>query len=335
MNGAGGSAIVGGDWPNPLPITTYSEPTRRPTGLDWSKHTAPDPEPVAGVDDGTAGPEHMPATRAEAYTENTEAHEEARERVERVESRQDSNHPPRDYKDREPTEPELKVREQNAVLRLLGATADATDPAVVSARQLVVEALQHLRLVATSTPPQAPPARPREPKTKPKPKRTGRPRANTQEIVDAYLAGNTIVETGVLTGHDKGTVRRHLIDAGVQLRDDRSTNSGGNNRYQATPEQIEDVRRLYIDERLSQARVAEKLGIPQRRVSRIMERNGIPAREGQSGGGDTLGQIRTRLHDLGVKSTDVRAWARQQGLDVSTRGVIPLWVLDRYEQHHA
>lgn len=44
MNGAGGPAIVGGDWPNPLPaVTTHGKPRPLPTGLDWSKHTAPEP----------------------------------------------------------------------------------------------------------------------------------------------------------------------------------------------------------------------------------------------------------------------------------------------------
>jgi len=74
VNGAGGSAIVGNDWPRPLPVTTYSEPTRRPTGLDWSKHTAPDPDPAPMVD-----------TVAQAYANEITQHTEAEQRVERLE----------------------------------------------------------------------------------------------------------------------------------------------------------------------------------------------------------------------------------------------------------
>jgi len=325
VNGAGGSAIVGSDWPRPLPVTTYSEPTRRPTGLDWAKHTAPDPEPVDAAPEPVS---EMPATRAQAYADNTAAHEEARQRVETIEAR------PADI----PTN-DIPADVTHPVVRLLEATADATDPATRSARELVVAALQHLRTVATSRPQPTPPTRPREPKTKPAKPRTpakskGRPRADTNMIVQAYESGRTIAQTAADLGYTKATVRTHLLDAGVQLRDDRKTNSGGNNRRDYTPTEIEDVRRLYVDEHLSQTRVAQRLGIGVKVVQCIMARHGIEAREGQSGGGDTLGEIRTRLAALGVKSTVVRAWALEQGLKVSPRGVIPLQVLDQYEQQH-
>lgn len=328
MRGHSLTAIGGGDRTAPLPAATYSEPKKRQTGLDWSQHRAPEPVVPA--------PEVMPATKAQAYAEQTNDDDDARaretvtvntyENVKTVVSREQiefSGVP-------EPVDP------PHPVVVLLNLTADDKRPEVVSARALVVAGLEHLRLVATAPAPKRPTPTRRLVTAEPRPRRTTPhpATANTSKIVELYQSGKTINEVSAETGHAKGTVRRHLINAGTELRDDRHTRSGGYNRRVDTPEQVEAVRAAYVDERLSKDRTAAKLGLTLKVVEGIMLRNGIEARKGQSGGGDTLVELRARLERLGVTNAEVRAWAVTQRLEVSVRGVIPLTVLDAYEQAH-
>lgn len=340
MRGESLTAIIGGDVTVPQPVT-YSPPRPKPKGLDWAKlrpADEPDTAPAAEV---------MPKTRASAYAQDTAAHEEARERVETLEARPTDTAPVEIHVSDAitPIVEEYRakvadrVHDDHPVVRLLNATAPSTDPAVVSARALAVAALEHLRLVATPKTP--------EPATKPRsrratrlpaaaadPDRIARARANTAAIVDAYSGGMTIDETAEHTGYNRGTVRRHLVAAGVQLRDDRHTRSGGANKRVDDPAEVEQVRAAYLDEGLSIFHVAERLQTTPKIVRGIMHRNGIEAREGQCGAGDTLQAIRDRIIALGATPASIRAWAWDNGVEVSTRGAVPNTVIDAYEAAH-
>ena len=64
-----------------------------------------------------------------------------------------------------------------------------------------------------------------------------------------------------------------------------------------------------------------------------MRRVGIPARQGQSGSGDTLGEYRARMAALGATASAIRSWAMANDVPCPPRAAIPLRVLDLYESH--
>lgn len=102
---------------------------------------------------------------------------------------------------------------------------------------------------------------------------------DTADIVRRYQDGQTIPAIAKALHHNTMTVRRHLLDAGVQLRDDRHTHSGKHNHTKTYPaELVDQVRRLYLDEQMSQTEVAQRLGIGTHVVQRLMDRHHIPAR---------------------------------------------------------
>lgn len=107
--------------------------------------------------------------------------------------------------------------------------------------------------------------------------------AERAEIVAAYESGATAVEIGEKHDRMPKTIRGALRRAGVQLRDDRSTRSGGTNKKVDDPAAVEAVRRLYVDEGLTQAAVADRLGSTVKIVQGVMARNNIPARPDAAG----------------------------------------------------
>lgn len=148
-----------------------------------------------------------------------------------------------------------------------------------------------------------------------------------------YLAGATIPQIAETHGWPVVSVRRQLQRAGVPMRDDRSGHSGSRPKVYP-PKLVAEVRRLYLDQGISQAKIAQQLGTTPKVIGHLMKREGIPARQGANGGGDTLQGYRDRLQQLGVTSTQVRVWANANGHPAGVRGVLAEHVVDAYEEAH-
>lgn len=134
------------------------------------------------------------------------------------------------------------------------------------------------RTVATSTPAARPPRVPR-PTAAPTSKRSG---PDTAEIIRRYVdLRHPIPQIAEELHHGKGTVRNAILDAGITLRDDRTLNSGGRNAKSITdydPALVEQVRRLYIDDRKSTEAIARTIGRSAKLVATILTRSGTPLR---------------------------------------------------------
>ena len=136
----------------------------------------------------------------------------------------------------------------------------------------------------------APPAaaeEPQRPKPKRKTKRGGRARRASQppregrarrsdkitldvdQVAADYAAGLTLAQVAEKHGVSHPVIARHLDQAGVARR-------GAPIAY--TPELIEQIRTLYVDERLTQTQVADRLGLTQKVVQSAMRHGNIPAR---------------------------------------------------------
>lgn len=198
----------------------------------------------------------------------------------------------------------------------------------------------------------APPVKPKPaPKKKPKAPRphpavkqanrfTGpRPGTDTDAIQASYAAGNTISAVARLTGHCRNTVRRVLLEADVELRDDRATN-GGLNKIDRAPEFLAEVRRLYVDQHYSLAEIGRQVHISQRTAKTLLEQQGIvlrpsaatPKKEGPA----PQTTLRERIADLGVTSSDIKAWAVREGHLLSSQpGIPPARVVDAYAAAHS
>lgn len=111
--------------------------------------------------------------------------------------------------------------------------------------------------------------------------------AETAAIVAAYAAGASAPEIAAAHGRRPNTVRRTLDRAGVTRRDDRTYRSGGANTAVDAPELVEEVAGLYASG-MTQAQVADHLGVSQKVIQGVMSRNGIEARP------DATGTQRTR-----------------------------------------
>ncbi|WP_454728810.1 Lsr2 family DNA-binding protein [Cellulosimicrobium protaetiae] len=186
------------------------------------------------------------------------------------------------------------------------------------------------------------------PEPSPRPRRAPKPVARTARahppldpagIVREYVEDRLpIPEIAKRRGHSTSTVRRVLKGTpGVEIRDDRTTNSGGTAK-DYDPTLVEAVRTLYTgDERLTQAQVAERLDIGPHVVQRIMTRYGIPARPAAhertatTMSGTSPTELMTqRLADAGVTTQQVRAWAREHGLACPATGRVPTRLLAAY-----
>lgn len=186
------------------------------------------------------------------------------------------------------------------------------------------------------------------PAPKPAPRPTPKPAARTARahppldaagIVREYVEDRLpIPEIAKRRGHSTATVRRVLKGTpGVEIRDDRKTNSGGPAK-EYDPSLVEAVRALYTgDERLTQAQVAERLDIGPHVVQRIMARYDIPARPAAHertamtmSGTSPAELLAQRLADAGVTTQQVRAWAREHGLACPATGRVPQRLLGAY-----
>lgn len=94
-------------------------------------------------------------------------------------------------------------------------------------------------------------------------------RLDTEAVVAAYQAGRTLLEIAESLGVSAPTVARHLDEVGVVRR---------KQRMEYTPDLIEQVRALYVDERLNQADVAARLGLTTKVVQTAMKRGDITPR---------------------------------------------------------
>lgn len=174
-----------------------------------------------------------------------------------------------------------------------------------------------------------------------KPRRSVRRRSTSSqvdktEVIRLYTEERrTIADIAATLHAGKQTVRNILLLADVELRDDRKTNSGGRNRQVYDPQLVADVRRLYLDEQRSRTEVAAEVGLTLKQVDTLMRRHQIPARQGQSGGGDTITPLRERIAALGVTSRDIKVWGLAHGLVPAIQRGIPSYALvDAYETAH-
>ena len=141
----------------------------------------------------------------------------------------------------------------------------------------------------------------------------------------------------------QSTVRNQLKDAGITMRDDRATHSGGRNKRDYDPALVEQVQRLYVDQHLTIAQVAEQLDSTPKVIGTLMARNNIPARpdaftsEGHPRR-DNAGALKARIAELGVTSHQIKTWAHEHGHitaeDRSKPGVPSRWVVDAYATAH-
>lgn len=155
------------------------------------------------------------------------------------------------------------------------------------------------------------------------------------DVVEAtrrYLAGESCPQIGRALGHRAKVVRDNLRRAGVELRDDRKTYSGGRPRLYGD-DTIDQVRTLYGSGK-SMGEVAVELNLPYKSIVTIMNRHTIPRRTGMSGHLDGAVALKERMAALEVTSADVRAWARDNGVTMPARGLPARTVLDAYAEAH-
>lgn len=184
------------------------------------------------------------------------------------------------------------------------------------------------------------------PVPRPRPARASAPlargtRSDEVVIVTAYVNGDSIPEIARATAHSTSTVRRLLLASGVQLRDDRQARSGRTPKAD-DPAVVDAVRRLYVDEHLSQEEVAERLSLTRKQVERIMRVHGVPARPSASADPaaarrvpNTLTVLRDEIAAAGLTPATLRAWALEHDVPVTAMGVPSRKVLTAYLRHHA
>lgn len=297
--------VVGSDRPVPT-FTRYSEPKAKQTGLDWSKHRAPEPT----LDETTAA---LQRDRVRAAA--------AAEKARRASIR-------------------TKTVTRCSCGRAKTPAAAQCRPCADQSRRAPQNHCDCGATIARTSTRCAPCARrlngenARGRTTGPRGPRALQPAPfDVDAATTDYQAGTTVPELATRLGISRSTIRRHLRRAGVQLRDDRAGHSGGQPKFD-DPLLVAQVRDLYASG-LSQDGVGHQLGLTQKQISRIMSRHGITARSGQHGSGDTLGEYRERITALGVTTADIRSWARRQDIEVTTRGAVSYAVLTAYEKAHA
>ncbi|WP_435744956.1 hypothetical protein [Nocardioides sp. SYSU DS0663] len=147
------------------------------------------------------------------------------------------------------------------------------------------------------------------------------------DTVDRYRAGATTTQLANELGVSIPTVRRWLLDHGVQLRAAR---------VDYTPELIDQVRRLYTAEEKTQAEIATILGVSTKVVQTAMDLAGVDRREAKARvGRDTARGLKDRITALGVPTRDIKAWAVEQGLlERITVGLPSRAVVDAYAATH-
>jgi transcriptional regulator with XRE-family HTH domain len=92
-------------------------------------------------------------------------------------------------------------------------------------------------------------------------------------VAAGYAAGKSLIELAEEFGVSHPVISRHLDEQGIPRRRARVT---------YTDDLIDQVRRLYVDEHLTQQQVADRLGLTLKVIQTAMERGQIEARESAS-----------------------------------------------------
>lgn len=169
-----------------------------------------------------------------------------------------------------------------------------------------------------------------------RPVRTPQPRRtyDEQAIVTAYQAGATAPELAREHSCTPKKIRTILDEHRIPRRDDRATRSGGR-KVERDPQLIAQIRRLYLDERLSQTEVAEQLSTSRKVICSIMIAAGIPARQGENGRKDGAAPLKALIAEIGVPSAEIKAWGLRNGLLMEIGpGIPPRRVVDAYIAAH-
>jgi hypothetical protein len=147
------------------------------------------------------------------------------------------------------------------------------------------------------------------------------------EIVEAYERGQTLAQIAAQHGVSGPTIARCLDDHGVARR-------GAPVKH--TPELIDDVRRLYLEEGLTKVEVAARIGHSAKVVEHVMAAHGIPSRPAvaRKPVDHSIG-LRQRIAELGTSSREIKTWALDHGLiDHVAVGLPARRLVDAYEAAH-
>jgi len=190
-----------------------------------------------------------------------------------------------------PAETDAQARHAAAILT---KTASNTDPVSVLLRDSALAALEALHLhheLHRPTDPRPAPvdSKDRSGKKAAGPTRKGKPskpsrhtaqprrprgpekiRLDHQAVAAAYAAGQTLREIAAHHGVSPPTIARHLNEHGITRR---------KQKIDYTPDLIEQVRALYVDDQLTQDDVADRLGVSTKVIQTAMRIGAIPARE--------------------------------------------------------
>ena len=229
---------------------------------------------------------------------------------------------------------------------LMRDTEAHDDPAIRAARKVVANAAVKLQQIhRTWLGRQRAATKAKAPKPSPKPRRAPRPPAQRtpkvdQAVIDACLRLYTgeqlsIPQIATRLGIATATVRRHLLNRGVQLRDDRATRSGrGNAKRVDDPDFVRQAAELYVAG-ASLDEVAKHLHTGQQQVRKALNAAGVQTRPAQPRQPvDGSAALRQRMADAGVTAKQIRAWAGTAGLDVSAVGILPARIVDAYLEQH-
>lgn len=154
-------------------------------------------------------------------------------------------------------------------------------------------------------------------------------------IVTLYQDGKTVPQIADQLGYGIATVRRHINRSGIPKRDDRSTNSGGRNAAIDNPDVVDDMVRLYTQDRISERLIGERLGFGQKTVHGALLSRGVTIRttaQAQKGrpGADNARGLKDLMAEGGITSADVRTWARDTGRPIPGRGLPPRHLAEAY-----
>lgn len=175
--------------------------------------------------------------------------------------------------------------------RLLRATRDHTHPLVATARRAAVAALEALHLAHELNQPAAPTAP--SPAVEPAPTTSAGPRGGEPQARRPTTHGKAVDEHAIVTEYQAGDssptiAKRHGIQSkrvrnildrhGIARRDDRTTHSGGRNRLELPADQVDSIRRRYVDDHATIDDLAADTGVHRRIITRHLVEAGVTIR---------------------------------------------------------
>ncbi|WGX98753.1 hypothetical protein [Nocardioides sp. L-11A] len=309
--------------PQPASATPHQPPKEGKQGKPTTRSSAPRATSTSDVPDRGRTPGRAPGAGSSTHREkNPPAARETRPVAAGGPSGQVGNRAT-------PTAAQILDAQLDHARDLLRTTAAHPHPAVAAARTAVVAALEALHLLVELTP--------ATPATK-RPARAGRdvvPGAGGRridlpatDVITAYQAGQTMQQIGEHYGVSHMTVRRCLIDHNIPRR---------KTPVEHAPELVEQVRRLYEDEQLTQVEIAEKIGRSTKAVQNIMTAAGIDRRPAKARRGrDNAIALKDRITELGTNAAEIRRWAIAVGhlQPGAHRGLPPRSLVEKYAAAH-